>query len=528
MDWSSAVNGQYPPNLSRIPPTDIDQDTSSSNCSVDDRPPLSLLSSGATGAMWLTASQVIAQVIHVTIRVFLARLLLPSDFGLLAAAVTVISAMNLLLDLGFSAAIVQRRDLDRAAESTAFWLVLLSAVLGAMFLFGVAPLAALFYRIPEVRPVLQVLSVSLVLSAPESFFAALLQRDLRFRLLGVRRVLGAFVAGAVALTLALLGFGVWALVAHVLIQAVLGSIFLGIAVGRLPQMELSRTVLSEFWRFGRFVIAARAVNYLSRNADNLLCGRYLGASALGFYSFSYQAVLLPLQYFARPVASVSFPAISKIQDDLSRVRNAYERGLELIALPSTALAAIAGVTCDAWIPVIMGEIWLPTVPVFKVLSVVASLQALLTLNPPVLLALGKPKVSLYLTIFRTVFYVSGFAGGLSWGVTGVAVGYLIAVLITCPIQLMVVLRVLRADWRVLVGPTWTVTSTWLIFWLIWRLVRSQTLEIAPVLSFGLSFALLIVLFGAVSFLVNKGAWKNWFDVLQRIIHDRREKANVAG
>lgn len=402
----------------------------------------SLLEQGAQGFLWTGGAQVLSQSLHIAIRLLLARLLVPADFGLVAMALVLLSVTSLISDLGLGNALVQRPALEERHRSTAFWFT--GAVsLGLFTLFFLsAPLAAWFFEEARVTPVLRALSLTLLLAAPESTYAALLTRRMDFKSLALRQILATGMAGAVGIGAALSGFGVMALVIHALTQAMTSSVLLAWRTGWSPKWQFSRSALHDLWSFGKWVAGARVLNYLNRNVDNLLIGRFLGARALGLYSFSYQAVLLPLVYVARPVAAVSFPALARIQQDRQRCARAYHRTLEMVTLVAWPLAALGAVASPAAVPLLAGEQWRAAIPIFQILSGVAALHAFMNLAGTLFEALGQSRVGFRWLVFVVPVNVLGFVLGLPWGPAGVASGLLAAALVLVPLQSLVVTRLI--------------------------------------------------------------------------------------
>lgn len=407
--------------------------------SVSDR---SLLVTGAQGFLWTGGAQLLSQSLHIAIRLILARLLLPADFGLVAMAVVLLSVTSLISDLGLGNALVQRPQLDESHRSTSFWFTgAVSLALFTVFCLG-APLASWFFDETRVTPILRALSLTLLLAAPESTYAALLMRRMDFKSLGLRQISATVVAGVAGVGSALAGLGAWSLVAHGLVQALTSSLLLAWRAGWSPRWRFSRQALEELWGFGKWVAGARALNYLNRNVDNLLIGRFLGARALGLYSFSYQAVLLPLVYVARPVAAVSFPTFAQIQNDRERCALAYLRTLEMITLVAWPLAALGAVASPAAVPLLAGEAWRAAIPIFQILSGVAALHAFMNLASSLFDALGQSRTGFRWTAFVVPVNLAGFAIGLAWGPVGVATGFLTAAFVLLPFHSLLVSRLI--------------------------------------------------------------------------------------
>lgn len=383
-----------------------------------------------------------AQGLQVTLRLVLARLLLPEDFGLVAMAVVFIGFCTQLLDLGLGPALVQRSDLSELHKSTAFWTATgIGAALTALFLVA-APLVGAFYSSPAVIPVVRALGLGFVLGAPQSIYRYLFEREFSFGVVGVRNLIGVALGGAIGITLALRGAGVWALVAENLVRTSTGSVLFAASSPWRPRLRFSRRALAELWSYSRSILGTRLVNFFNRNLDNLLIGRILGASALGFYSLAYQGVLLPLGQVARPIARVGFPAFASIQDNPERCASTFLSALRVSLLVSAPLPLLAIFLSPTAIPYLLGERWLPSVLPFQVLSAVALIQAGMSLSPPLFNALGRADLSFRWTLIALAANSVGIVAGLRWGISGVAVGYLTAVLATSPIQFMMVQRLI--------------------------------------------------------------------------------------
>lgn len=437
-------------------------------------PPRSLLVRAASGFLWAGGAQMLGQTLHIAIRLILARLLVPEDFGLLAMATSFLGITALLADLGIGSALTQQSELTPQHRSTAFWLTFAMAS-GFFILFvAAAPLVGAFYRETSVVPVLQVLALSFFLGVPQSVYTAMLVRRLDFKTLGLRQVAATAVGGGAGIAAALSGLGVWSLVLHTLFSTATSSILLVLQAGWLPGWTFSRSAARELWGFGRWVTANRFLNYFNRNADNLLIGRFLGAGTLGLYSFSYQAVLLPLMYIARPVAAVSFPSFVHLRDDRRRCARAYLRTLEMITGVTAPLVALGVAASPAAIPQILGEAWTPAVPIVQLLSGVAAFHALMNLASPLFDGLGRPQWGLLWTAFTLALNLTGFVVGLRWGAVGVAAGLLCASAVQLPCQWLMVRRLLPLPVRSLVSlftrglllfaataGVWGLLATWL-------------------------------------------------------------------
>jgi O-antigen/teichoic acid export membrane protein len=432
------------------------------------------------GIAWKTASQLVLLVTRVGVAILLARLLTPEEFGI-AAMVLVFSALALVFsDLG--AGIIQRPSLNETDRSTIFWTSVAVGVIctGA----GVAlagPIAA-FYGEPEVKPLFIAVSLTFVVTALATTQASLLTRAMDFRALELRTIVSALAGGAVAVAVAVLGYGAWAIIAQQMTIAVVTTVLLWWVSPWRPRFVYSRASLRGVGGFGANVFGTRLLFYANRNVDNLLIGRFLGASALGVYSVAYNVMLMPLTRLVGPLRSLVLPAFSRLQEDPARLASAWLRGLRLLA--GVVVPAFAGLVAIApdFVPVVLGEKWEAAVPVLQILAGVAILQTLGTLNGEVLQALDRSSTLLRFSIVSSAFVLVGFVVGLPFGIVGVAAGYAIASLVMQPPYTLLVTRALGVSLRAYVGALSGVVQASLVmlgFAVVLRLLLERE-EVPPV------------------------------------------------
>lgn len=392
------------------------------------------------GLRWKMTTQVTVQVTRIGVAVLLARLLTPREFGL-AGMVLVFSALAVVLsDVALGAALVRKRTISEDDRCTAFWATLAGGAL--LTLIGVAvsgPIAG-FYGEPDVQPLFAAVSLSFLVTAIGATQAALMIRDMNFRGLEIRMMVGTFVGAVVAVVLALLDYGAWAIIGQQLTLAVVSSALLWRFSTWRPRLRFSPASARDLGGFGAKVFGVNLLNYGNRNADNLLVGRFLGASALGVYALAYNLMLLPLNRIVSPLSGVLFPAFSRMQDDRERTARVWIRANRMIcALIAPAMFGLLVLAPDV-IPTVVGPQWDDAVPVIQVLTWVGLLQALQHLNGIVLQAVDRAGVQLRFAVVVFAAGMAGFVGGLPFGLLGVATGFAIATTIVQPVYTVVTCR----------------------------------------------------------------------------------------
>lgn len=392
------------------------------------------------GVAWKVASQLFFQITRFAVLVTLARLLTPRDFGLAGMVLVFSGLVSIFTDLGLGAALVQRRELSEEDRSTAFWT---SLTAGAAFsLVGIAlagPIAG-FYGEPRVQLLFAAFSITFLLSALRTTQNALLRREMDFRSLELR-TMGGYLAGAVAgILVALLGGGAWAIVAQQIAIAAVGTALLWTFSPWRPRLVFSLASLRELGSFGGKLFGTNLLFYANRNVDNMLIGRFLGASALGVYAIGYNVMLSPFREIATPIREVLFPAFARLKDEPERVGAAWLRVNRLLAAITVPISVTLVVVAPDFVPVVFGDRWKPAVPVVQILAWVGLLQSLQRLNGSVLQACGRAGMLLLFSVIAFIASMAAFVLGLHWGIVGVATAYAIATTFLQPFYALLTAR----------------------------------------------------------------------------------------
>jgi O-antigen/teichoic acid export membrane protein len=371
----------------------------------------------------------------------LARLLTPREYGLAGMALVFSSLVLTFSDFSMGAALVQRKQITEADRSTVFWT---STAVGVLLVAaGVAlsgPLAS-FYNQPEVRPLFAVVSISFLLVALQTTQASLLQREMRFRVITMRVAAGNVIGGIAGITAAALGAGAWAIIASQLFTSATSTLLLWTFSSWRPKLVFSLRSLRELGGFGLNLFGARSLNYLNRNADNILVGRFLGSAPLGAYSVAYNIMLLPLGQLIIPIQDVLYPAYSHWQEDRDRLAAAWLRVVRMVAALVCPMMVGVAIVSDDFVRVVLGERWLVAAPVLRILAPVALLQSLSALGERLLTAVDRTRLIFRFTALECALTVPAFAVGLHWGILGVAACYAI---VTTPLQVVYIVLTARA------------------------------------------------------------------------------------
>lgn len=384
----------------------------------------SLKHAAIRGTAWSALSTVLNRGLRFVITILLARILVPSDFGLMAMGLMVMDIAGLLNDLGLGAALIQRKQLDAEHLTTCFWANMAIGVLLWSGTIAFSPLVAAFYRNDGVRVLLPVMALNFLLAPIGSIPWVLLNRHLEFKKLMIAQTLATAVRAGTSLILACRGAGVWSLVWGPLAGTATGSIVNWWYCRWRPQLGWSWRHFRELFRFGKNVFGERFLGYFAANSDNLITGRFLGATTLGFYNFAYQIPHLAETHMAPIVTRVLFPVLSKIQDDKERLRRGYLQSLRWIAVAAAPFAVGLFVIAPEFIPTVYGAQWQPIVLPLQILCAAGLIHSLTSSVWTVQQALGRPDIGFWWNLATLPLIVGTLIISARWGILGIATGML--------------------------------------------------------------------------------------------------------
>ncbi|HEX5501559.1 MAG TPA: MOP flippase family protein [Thermomicrobiales bacterium] len=385
------------------------------------------------GFKWTTVSQVGQQGIGFATTFVLARLLVPADFGLINMAMIVIGFVNVFRDLGTSSAIIQRKELSPALLSSVFWANFAFGLVMMVGLAAASPAIAAFYHEPRITPIMRVLSLTFFLSCLSTLPLALLQHDLAFDRLARIELSASSVGAVVGIGAALLGRGAWSLVYQSLAAMSATTVLLWLMSAWRPGRLFSWAEVRAVAGYSSNITSFNIFNYFTRNMDNLLIGRFLGARDLGYYALAYRLMMLPAENISAIILRVMFPTYAKLQDDDARFRRVYLQVSSAIALITFPVFFGLIAVSKPFILTAFGSQWRPVIPLIVILGVTGMGQSLERNTGSIYRVKGRPDWQLRVGIVSTALFLPAFVLGLRWGVVGVTLAYAVVVaLLTYP------------------------------------------------------------------------------------------------
>lgn len=380
------------------------------------------------GMFWTGLSMGALAVAEVVALLVLARLLSPNEFGLYAAALVVIKFSAIFEGLGVAPAIVQRPTLEDRHLRVGFTLSLLLSLTVAGLVWLMAPAIADALRLAELASVVRAACVVFLCQGFAMVAQACAQRALRFRWLAAvdacTFAAGFVVAGPV---LALLGFGIWALVGALVIQHFLRMVMLLLGQPHPKRLMLERRAIGELLYFGGGFTLARICNYLASQVDRLVVGRWLGAETLGVYSLSSQLMTTPAVIVGQILDRVLFPTMALVQEEPARLARAYRSAVAACALVVLPVSVIVAIIAPELVFVLLGPGWDAVVAPLQILAAGMLFRTSYKLSDSISRATGVVYARAWRQAIFVIAVAMGAAIGQLWGVSGVALGVVAAV-----------------------------------------------------------------------------------------------------
>jgi len=365
----------------------------------------------------------------------LARILGPGSYGVISAATIYVTLSTLILDQGLAAALIQRPSLHRGAPGAVATANLVSGVVLAAATWFCAPFVADFFRTPGLEDLLRVLGIGLLVKALAITPRAMQLRSLRFKAIAVADLLGGVLGAAFGITAGLLGAGFWSMAWQVLATDIaVVVVLLAVNRGSAPNLQLGQ--LRSILPFGLRVFGVNGLAFFSRNADNVLVGRFLGVTSLSYYSMAYRVLVIPVQMIGQTVNRVAFPTFSRQADDKPRVAASLVRTTELLAMVAVPPMVLMAVAARDVVHVVLGDEWLPSAPLLTVLAIAGARETVFYVSGSLMRAMGAARLNLRYEILATVLQLGGIISGLSFGLLGVALGYTAAGFVLVPVLLV--------------------------------------------------------------------------------------------
>lgn len=400
----------------------------------------------AKGGVWVFGLRITNRLFGLVRTIILARLLSPNDFGLFGIAFLAISTLECFTQTGFSAALVQKKEDIKEYLNTAWSVQIIRGLILAAILYLISPYVAVFFKETRVVPILQILALSVAIGGFRNIGVVYFQKELEFNKQFIYSFTVTLAGIGVAIPAAFILRSVWALVFGSLAGSIASVVMSYIIHPYRPHLSKDLAKAKELFGFGKWILGSSILVFLITQGDDIFVGKLLGVTMLGFYQMAYRISNLPATEITHVISQVTFPAYSKLQDNLPKLREAYLKVLQFTAFLSFPIAGLMLVLAPDFTRIFLGEKWMPMVPAMMVLVFAGLVRSMAATTGPIFQAVGKPKIITKwqpVRLFVLVALIYPFS--IQWGILGTSLAVFLSNLVSSTGFSVMVVRITKCE-----------------------------------------------------------------------------------
>jgi lipopolysaccharide exporter len=391
----------------------------------------SLLKNMTHGGLWIFSLRITNRILGFVRTLILARLLAPSDFGLIGIAMLVMAALEMATETGFQTALIQKKGNISSYLDTAWTVSALRGIILFIALFFLSPVLARFFNAPQASLIIRVVALSTLLTSFGNICILYFQKELEFKKLFYYETTANFVDIIVSVSLAVLLKNVWALVWGGLAGHFVRFFLSYYIYPYKPRVKIGKREFRELFVFGRWMLGSSIVIFLVTQGDSIFVGRLLGITALGFYQMAFALSHMPTLELSNVISQVTFPAYSKLQDDLPRLKQMYKNAIQLNSFIITPIAIGICYFAADFTHIFLGDHWSPMVTTMQVFAIAGLMRSIAATSGSVLLAVNRPDLSTKLQVLRLLILILTIYPLIDhMGISGAAFSILMSILIS--------------------------------------------------------------------------------------------------
>lgn len=374
---------------------------------------------------WRLMERFGARGVTFVVSIVLARLLDSNVYGMIAIVTVFTSIVQVFVDSGLGNALIQKKDADDLDFSTVFFLNIFFCIVLYAVMFISSPLIAAFFGMPELTPVLRVLSLTIVISGIKNVQQAYVSRELMFKKFFFATLGGTIGASAVGIYMAYRGFGVWALVAQNLFNATVDTCILWLTVKWRPKRMFSFERLKELFSYGWKLLASKLIDTVYEDVRSLIVGKMYSADDLAYFDCGKKFPQLAVDILNSSIDSVLFPSMSMEQDNISRVRAMTSRVIKTTSYIVFPLMTGLAVCAAPVVNIILTPKWAECIPYMRIFCIGLAIVPISIANLNAIKAIGRSDIYLKLEIIRKSLNTVSLLVLMWFGVRAIAISYLL-------------------------------------------------------------------------------------------------------
>lgn len=385
---------------------------------------MSLRQLAVSGVRWTSYSSAIATLLQIIQVAILARFLSPDDFGLMAVAMVVIGFAQAFIGMGISNAIIHKQDVTHRQLSSLYWINILAGIIMYSIIYFLSSWIADFYHEKRLDSIIQTISIIFLITPFGQQYFVFLEKELAFKSLAKINIMSKFFTLMITSFLAYRGFGVYALVYGVIFSAIFTTIrYIMIGYKQyIPSFVFSIKEIGYFLKFGLYQMGEMTVNYFNYQFDTILIGKLLGVENLGIYTIAKELIMKPATIINPVITRVAFPTMSKVQDDISKLKEIYLKMINFVASINFPIYLLIMILAPELVYILFGDRWDKAIGLVEILAIFGAIRSVSNPIGSLLLARGRADLGFWWN-FGLFFYVPLSIYIYSfWGLKGIAWG----------------------------------------------------------------------------------------------------------
>lgn len=386
---------------------------------------MSLAKKTTFGILWNLAEQFARRGINVIVTLLLAKFLVPEDFGLVAMMAVFLALGQSLMDSGFREALIRLESVSQDDYVTAFYANVLLGLFSYGVLFVSAPIIAKFYDESSLVELIRVTSLTVVIMSFQVVQVARLSRKLNFKAQLKASFPASVISGLVAVGLAYVGVGVWALVAQMILNALIHTALLWFTEAWRPTLQFSWPSLKGMYSFGYKLFISGALDTVFQNLYVIVIAKVFSSSLAGLYFFASKIKDLLVQQVVQAIQKVTYPALSSVQGDDDRLKQGYKKVVVLMTATLFPVVLFVAVLAGPLFELLLPEKWLPAAPYFQLLCIASLMLPLHSVNVNILKVKGRSDLFLYLEIIKKIINAIVLFCTYRYGIYAIIVGQIL-------------------------------------------------------------------------------------------------------
>ncbi|GIU00479.1 lipopolysaccharide biosynthesis protein [Sulfurovum sp. TSL6] len=453
------------------------------------------------------------------ISIFLARLLEPSEFGLIAMVMVIIGIAEIFTDVGLGGALIQRRRVLPIHYSSVFYFNIFIASLLSLIIYFSASQIADFYNNTELIPLAEVMSVAFILSALSSVQSVKLRKELNYKIINKMSLISAFTSGVVGVLLAFYGAGVWSLVTQNLLQGIIYNVLIWSTAHWKPSLQFSFKALLHLWGFGFRMFLTGLIDNVFTRLDYMIIGKLFDATSLGFYQRAKSLNLFVIRYSSESLMSILFPVLSKVQNNLLRFQQIVIKGFGIINFVTFLLLGVLYLVSEELIVLLFGDKWLPSVYIFKILVLSGFVRPIGALLMNILMSRGKSKIVLRMAIYKVLIAFINFGVLYIWGMDAFLYGLIVVGLWDLFLNILFASREIKLSFIIFAKP-FVVQASIAIFVVIFTNLITENLNQINIIMLMIKGSIFTFVYILINYLMNTGSYIYFLEQIMPMFRKR--------